>query len=133
MINDIDYRTLSDADIAGIVEANRDELHAGCLTAESVLKALASGRTFIHQHRNGFYITQSMGHCGTHLWVLYVDPAHRGKGIGSDMVKDAITIYSSTGEILLQCFQSLRSFYENLGFCVEDSDDDTCYMSGSFG
>jgi hypothetical protein len=44
MQNDIDYQTLSDADIAGIVVANRDELHAEDLTAEDILKDLELNR-----------------------------------------------------------------------------------------
>ena len=58
MIEDIDYRSLSNADIAFIVEANRDELHSEDLTAKDILRELKLNHAIIHRSHHGFYIIQ---------------------------------------------------------------------------
>ena len=132
MIEDIDYRTLSDADIAGIVEANRDELHAGCLTAGVILKDLELNRAIIHRCRHGFYIIQIENKEAAYLWILYVDPKHRGNGIGSNMLDEAIATYANELILHLRCNKSLLSFYGNLGFYTYEVEDGMHHMVGPF-
>ena len=132
MIYDIDYRTLSDSDIAGIVEANRDELHAEDLTAEDILKDMELNRAIIHRCHRGFYIIQQKNKEAAYLWILYVDPKHRGNGIGSNMLDEAIATYANELILHLRCNKSLLSFYENLGFYTYEVEEEMHHMVGPF-
>ena len=96
-MHNIDYRTLSDANIAGIVEANRAELHAGCLTAEDILKELKLNRAIIHRSHHGFYIIQLKDTGGAYLWILYVDPAHRRSDCLASITLSGLTTIMMAG------------------------------------
>ena len=130
MIEDIDFRSLSDCDIAGIVETNRDELHAEDLTAEDILKDLELNRAIIHRCHRGFYIIQQKDKEAAYLWILYVDPKHRGNGIGSNMLDEAIATYAKVLVLRLRCNESLLSFYGNHGFHTYEVEEGMHHMVG---
>ena len=72
----------------------------------------------------GTAIDQLRGDRHTHIFLLYVEPAHRRRGIGSALMHQAEDFAQARGDrqVGLQVFQSNRvalQMYENLGYQVQ--------------
>lgn len=72
----------------------------------------------------GRALDQSSGQRHTHILLLYVDPQHRRRGLGSALVSHAEDWAISRGELQLglQVFannQAARQLYEQRGYCCQ--------------
>ena len=130
----MDYTTLTAAEIAAIAEARREEMGADGVTAGDVLEALESGKARIEVRSFGFGVVALKpgleGKLMPHLWLLYIDPAHRGRRLGNGLVRDMIRQYAKDYHMTVHCYgPRRRAFFGRLGFRVESRDGDLRCMT----
>jgi GNAT superfamily N-acetyltransferase len=66
------------------------------------------------------------------LWLMWVDPADRGKGIGSALLRHIIATYTRDHPLRLDCPATREAFYQRHGFHTLFTADEGqfCYMAG---
>ena len=122
-----DYPSCTAVEIASIATAVQDELGAAGISADDIIQRMQNGRAAIEARQYGFAVielTQTPdGHFMPHLWLLYIDPAHRGKGYGRQFVRELLAKYSTEFFMSLYCYGSRRrAFFGRLGFRIESKD-----------
>ena len=118
------YLTMSDEDIALTAMQYRNELSSPHLEAAQIVEAVSGGSAVIHRVEHDFYIAEPKKAGNAHIWLLFVDPDHRGRRVGRQLVKDAITRYGTSDyPITLTCQASLRAWYGRQGFYVTPQEE----------
>ena len=112
-------------DIAELIEANITEFGDYEITADQILARSPVFEKFKH----GCAVLLKPETCDMQLWFLYVDPAHRGKGLGRNYIRRIRKKYP-TYMMTLHCHERLQDFYESLGFTVTDIDGNDLRMQG---
>ena len=120
--------------LASFAELNREELAADGITAADLLHAFESGRAVLEARVHAFAVVQLRdepdGDQAPHLWLLFVDPEHRGQGVGRELVREIVRKYSADRHMSLYCKGSVRrAFFGRLGFVVESRDGDMRRMT----
>lgn len=104
------------------------------LTVELLTAAVAARRVVIEPFDHGFFVVQCPVHPkdepGVDLKMLYVEPEHRGKGIGTAMLKAFVAKHRSEWGIGLECTgKRLSKWFRDRGFHVFKKDGDTYMMT----
>ncbi len=85
----------------------------------TIERSLATSRVFsVHRDEELCALCRVVGDESTFAWVcdVYVDPAHRGRGIGHWMVDAATQWAVSSGARVLLATRDAHSLYQDLGF-----------------
>lgn len=122
----MDFLRLDDEALVGFVDSNfavfaaerSDEFPA------NVLDKVASGAFAFIRRSEGFAIaykgrryTAGLGGVEADLMFLYVDPLHKGRGIGKHLVEQVKAAVTPNLPIVLKCEgEGRKSFFEQCGF-----------------
>lgn len=125
----IDFRELTDSEIAQFVVDHLAEFGDYVVSVESILAAdIAIERTHfgfaIVQDPRGYRHDEHGNITGgqPHLWFLYVSPEHRGRGHGRRIVRDVLSKYGRNWLMSVYCDVSRRAYYSQFGFRVIERD-----------
>lgn len=129
-----DFTQLTAAEVADFVETHGAEMDAPDVTSRDVLEALQAARAVLEVRPYGFALIQlqptSTGSNIPFLWLLYVAPEHRGRGIGSKFVRELLRGYSSEYHMALYCYGAQRRrFFGRLGFVIESREGELRRMT----
>jgi GNAT superfamily N-acetyltransferase len=105
------------------------ELDAGIEPGDVEADVMA-GRAEIERRPYGVAIIQFNPH--PHLWLLYLLPGHRGKGLGRAFVRELIHKHEHSHFMTVTCSGAARRrFFGRLGFRVESRSGDYRSMTRS--
>ena len=123
---EIDLRLLTDRQIAALLVANQAEIG---LDGELCVEDVSSFGFVIEREQQGravAVVDPKDISTGAHLWILYVSPSHRGKGIGRAFVKTILEKHSGPHALSLCCTGPERAaFFQKCGFEVVSIDPKT--------
>jgi GNAT superfamily N-acetyltransferase len=101
-------------------------------SSETVRLALSDPANVLLAATNALAIVLGPGTEQQRFWLLWVDPAERGKGVGSALLGHIVAAYTQNHPMRLQCQAALEAFYGRQGFhtlyTVEGGA--FCYMAG---
>jgi GNAT superfamily N-acetyltransferase len=130
--NILDYLSAPCADVAALLEAHSSDLGLGEVSASEILSRIDSGNAELVRFPHGCALLQGSRGEPRHLWVLFVDPAWRGRGIGRGYVRELVQQHAGDYYLTLHCRAALRPFYGRLGFRVLEREGDFRKMQGPF-
>lgn len=124
----MNYSDLTPEDADALVVKNRMDIGCEGLKPGEVLAALMSGAAVLERSPHGFAVVQIQTF--PHLWVVYIDPASRGKGHGRQFVRDVVRKHAKTYHMSLSCHGARRrAFFGRIGFRVESREGEWRHMT----
>lgn len=119
-----DFMSMSIHDLDALAIQRAGELGAEGLEPGDVLRAIDEGRAIVERRPYGFAVverTSAQGGCWVpHLWLLYVEPGQRSRGVGRTFVRELLKLHSQTHHMSLYCHGARRrKFFGSCGFVVE--------------
>ena len=128
-----DYMQAPPSDLADVLAAHSDEFGGSDpVTAQGILARLDQGNAELVRFECGVALVQGVSRPNRHLWLLFVDPSARGRGLGRAYMREIIDRYADTHYMTLNCSAKLRPFYGRLGFRVQSRTADFRTMQGPY-
>lgn len=133
MVIDLDFRVLNEAQLAEQLEASvadlDDDHTTATLTAKKIVEEIARGRAIVVAEREAIAVVRPEGYRSdvpnSVLWLLFVKPSCRGKGLGKAFVDDLRRRFEQTAPMILACNGPCReAFFLACGFRVKERLDD---------
>jgi GNAT superfamily N-acetyltransferase len=128
----LDFTRMNTGELVQFVVEHQAEMDVEGLGAEDILAKLNSGEALIEPRPYGFAMIQvkrAPKGLIPHLWLLYLEPNKRGKGIGARFVKDLLQQFPMY-HMSLYCHGSRRrKFFSRFGFRVESRDGEMRRMT----
>jgi len=129
-----DFTTLTAGELALFAVAHQAELGVSGLIEADITEAIAAGRAILELRPYGFAIIEqkaaSNGLTIPHLWLLFVSPDRRGKGLGRSFMRDLLRQQSREYPMSLYCVGSRQcKFFGRLSFKIESQDGDMRRMT----
>lgn len=131
----IDFRTMTDAEVIACLVMHQGEMGADGISTEAIAVRLNDGRAAIARESSGHgaaVVEVELANVsrgvdpGAHIWLLWVDPAERGTGVGRRFVREILKKYAGTYFARVHCFGARRSrFFSRFGFRVVSTDRTT--------
>jgi GNAT superfamily N-acetyltransferase len=123
------FELMSDEEIARYTFAHQAE--AGCTQFDpsEFIQAVRQGTTVVERRHYGFAIVNPGEQRGivfnpAHLWLIYVAPAHRLRGLGRQLLMEIVERYADGHPLSAIVHGANRShFFENCGFRLTASDE----------
>jgi GNAT superfamily N-acetyltransferase len=123
---DPDLRLLTDRQVAALLVANQAELG---LDSELCVEDVSSFGFVLEREHAGraVAVVDPKDVCtGAHLWILYVLPSHRGKGVGKEFLKRILERHAGPHPFSLCCVGPERAaFFQKCGFEIVSTDAQT--------
>src|SRR5438552_2614724 len=101
-------------------------------SSESVRLALSDPANVLLATTNALAVLLGAGTERQRLWLMWVDPAERGKGVGSALLGHIIAAYTGNHPMSLNCPAAREAFYRRHDFhtLFTAEDGQFCYMAG---
>jgi GNAT superfamily N-acetyltransferase len=115
-------------DIIDFILEKQGDLGCSRLTRKDLEEPVAEGTTIIDEFDAGFAVVNPERRPGyptpkSHLWLIWLRPEFRGKGLGKTIVRELIERYSPTYQMTLICHGAARAkFFGRCGFKVTERD-----------
>lgn len=126
---DIDFRTLTVEEVAEFLVANVSEFGdpktIETLAVDNIVGEINAGLAVVVAERNAVAVVLSeidhVQKCSPVLWLLYVDPASRGQGLGAAFVAGIRRRHEKKLPMVLVCNgQRREAFFGTCGFHVHE-------------
>lgn len=117
----MDFSNLTESELLSFVLSHQAEMAVQGISAFDLKRRLLNGEARFVTRPEGFTLIQlPRGKKQAHLWLLYVEPEARGRGVGSDMVRDFLSRHAGDQDLTVYCEGDQReTFFNRLGFAVE--------------
>lgn len=117
-----DFTTATPSEIASFAERHSADFDCD-VDRLDIVAAFAEERATLIARTYGFAVVQRSGAL-PFLWLLYIAPAHRGRGVGRTFVKEIVGTFDEYHMTLRCCGAARRRFFGRCGFVVESRDGD---------
>lgn len=129
-----DFRALTHDQLAEFIVENQAELGCSGITVDDVMTPLRAGTAKLVAEEHCFaVVTLSTGYQGTfipYLWLLFVSPSERDRGLGSRLMRRLLKEFSSDNHMSMTCFGARRrKFFGRHGFRIESRDGEARRMT----
>jgi len=128
-----DYRHIDIEQLETLLIERQTELGIEDLEPGDITSRVADGSAVVEVTEHGVAVIQlerASGGAIPFLWMLYVDPEKRGRGVGAGFVRELLSKYSEDYHMSLKCYGSRRrAFFAKAGFRVESRDGEERRMT----
>jgi GNAT superfamily N-acetyltransferase len=128
-----DFAQMSTRQAEAFLVDHQNELEIDGLEPGDITSRVASGTAVVETRKFGVAVLQlkpAPEGAIPHLWVLYIDPGYRNRGLGIRFVREILKKYAMNYHMTLNCYGSRRrAFFGRAGFRIETRDGDCRRMT----
>ena len=128
-----DFAQMSTRQVEAFFIDHQSELDIDGLEPGNITSRVKNGTAVVETRKSGVAVLQlkpAPEGAIPHLWLLYIDPSCRNRGVGIRFVRELLKKYAMNYHMTLNCYGSRRrAFFGRAGFRIEARDGECRHMT----